>query len=691
MWETVTTGVLEFGDEFHALTGMGWWVPTIIVLGFCGAYRLVLALTQGKREALRRKFLLRSLRGFIDRSVTANDERRIALENDRARAQAAHYTNSQPVDRLLEATGIGERSIEALINANLLTLGHIRLENMGAVFRIGPIKVEAAMQFIYALESWAGQQLLDRTGTVKSDPAVDRLYDEAAAELDAQQQLLDEDHRALQPVDAELDRYETEACGRSTSDLLRDWVQSPLRSLRRSPGRVASLGALFTLFLSILCALPLIALAWDPRLLPDLIALSTAGVWIGSLIFLTVYFVLAEMAIAVRSRKPDPYHFYEQRLQFWAMQMALAKGIAPPTVRVDDDPGINAFAVGRSRGPSLIVVNAGLIDGMTPAAVKAVLGHEMGHLAGDHIRLGVTSRYLTAPFQWVGRRAILAAGWLWFRTRNYVTDFSGETVFYKEWRWASPAWFLLFVPVSLVALVTTVLRFAFEAIGSALSRQDEYDADRAAAELTSTENASFMLQELVQLTSGGPSAQHHQEMLRRILGATPQQLPPHTKWMHVVEQLAQRLGGTHPRTDRRVDALVTPTTALGDSIAGAMRAVAVIGAAAVTLALLTSAARASVTWTSDLFSSPPPPPIAAPAPLPTPRPPPAQPEVREDRVIRIHHRLCNIREQPNHSARIVGGVRNGQHCVFVGHEENRYVQVECPEHTGWVHDSCLAH
>ncbi len=51
-------------------------------------------------------------------------------------------------------------------------------------------------------------------------------------------------------------------------------------------------------------------------------------------------------------------------------------------------PQPNAFATGASKNNALVAVSTGLLENMRPDEVRAVLGHEIGHVAnGDMVTL----------------------------------------------------------------------------------------------------------------------------------------------------------------------------------------------------------------------------------------------------------------------------------------------------------------
>lgn len=78
--------------------------------------------------------------------------------------------------------------------------------------------------------------------------------------------------------------------------------------------------------------------------------------------------------------------------EHWLLQAvshhAQAAGIGMPEVAVYEDDTPNAFATGARRDHALVAVSTGLLRGMEPKEVDAVLAHEVSHIAnGDMITM----------------------------------------------------------------------------------------------------------------------------------------------------------------------------------------------------------------------------------------------------------------------------------------------------------------
>ena len=77
------------------------------------------------------------------------------------------------------------------------------------------------------------------------------------------------------------------------------------------------------------------------------------------------------------SQFPDVYDM--------ACDCARRLGMAIPNVFIVDDPTLNACAYCSDDIQPVIAVNSGMYERMTPGELKAVIGHECGHVQNNHI------------------------------------------------------------------------------------------------------------------------------------------------------------------------------------------------------------------------------------------------------------------------------------------------------------------
>ncbi len=107
----------------------------------------------------------------------------------------------------------------------------------------------------------------------------------------------------------------------------------------------------------------------------------------GSFVSLLMSKWLAKMS--TRAQVIDtPRNQTERWLKDTVAQLSREAGIGMPEVAIFDSPQPNAFATGASKDNALVAVSTGLIQHMREDEVRAVLGHEIGHVAnGDMVTL----------------------------------------------------------------------------------------------------------------------------------------------------------------------------------------------------------------------------------------------------------------------------------------------------------------
>ena len=116
-------------------------------------------------------------------------------------------------------------------------------------------------------------------------------------------------------------------------------------------------------------------------------------------------------------------------------ELAQKAGIGMPEVGIFPSPAANAFATGWNKNAALVAVSEGLMQQMRPNEVKAVLGHEIGHVAnGDMITLsliqGVVNTFVMFFARIIGHTVDRAV----FKTERghgigfYITTFIAEMI-----------------------------------------------------------------------------------------------------------------------------------------------------------------------------------------------------------------------------------------------------------------------
>jgi heat shock protein HtpX len=171
----------------------------------------------------------------------------------------------------------------------------------------------------------------------------------------------------------------------------------------------------------------------------------------------------------------QPRNQSERWLVDTVKDLAQKAGIGMPEVAVFASPQPNAFATGASKNNALVAVSTGLLDNMRPEEVRAVLGHEIGHVAnGDMVTLtliqGVVNTFVIFFARIIGTVVDRAV----FRSEN------GNGIG--------------FFVVTMIAQV--VLGIGASMIVMWFSRHREFRADAAGAQLAGRDNMIGALERL---------------------------------------------------------------------------------------------------------------------------------------------------------------------------------------------------
>ena len=209
----------------------------------------------------------------------------------------------------------------------------------------------------------------------------------------------------------------------------------------------------------------------------------------------------------------------EQWLVDTVGELAKEAGIGMPEVGIFPSEAANAFATGWNRNDALVAVSAGLLRRFSPNEVRAVLAHEIGHVAnGDMITLSLIQGVVNTFVMFLAR----------------IIGHTVDRVVFKTERGYGIGYFVVTIVAELV------LGFLASAIVFWFSRWREYRADAAGAHLTTNGDMIAALQRL----------QAEQGM--------PQDLPGELTAFGISEQLKQGLGGlfrSHPPLDDRIRVL----------------------------------------------------------------------------------------------------------------------------------------
>ncbi len=213
----------------------------------------------------------------------------------------------------------------------------------------------------------------------------------------------------------------------------------------------------------------------------------------------------------------QPRNSAESWLLSTVERQARQAGIGMPQVGIYDSASMNAFATGMNKNNALVVVNTGLLNGMSQDEVEAVLGHEVSHIAnGDMVTLTLIQGVVNT--------------FVFFLAR--VIGVLVDRAVFKVERGHGPGYIVTVIVAQLVlGVLASIIVFWF-------SRQREFRADAGGAHLA---GRSKMINALARL--GGSKSEPLPEQLAAfgISGGIGKQM--------------SRLFMTHPPIEERIAAL----------------------------------------------------------------------------------------------------------------------------------------
>lgn len=197
----------------------------------------------------------------------------------------------------------------------------------------------------------------------------------------------------------------------------------------------------------------------------------------GALISLWISRIIAKAMFRLKVINPREAHGDAQQLLQLVDQLRRSAGLEyMPEVAIYESSEVNAFATGPSQKRSLVAVSSGLLHYLPSEQVRAVLAHEVSHIAnGDMVTMTLLQGLVNSFVLFLSR--VLALGLAMFMRRDQRD--SSVLLF----RFSAIAFqLLLMIPGTMIIM--------------AYSRWREYRADAGAARLTSPKDMIAALQSL---------------------------------------------------------------------------------------------------------------------------------------------------------------------------------------------------
>lgn len=237
----------------------------------------------------------------------------------------------------------------------------------------------------------------------------------------------------------------------------------------------------------------------------------------GSVVSLLLSKTMAKMGTGTQIIE-SPRNADEQWLVATVAELAKDAGIGMPEVGIFQSQTSNAFATGWDRNNALVAVSTGLLSRFSRDEARAVMAHEIGHVAnGDMITLALIQGVVNTFVMFFSR----------------VIGHTIDRAVFKTERGHGPAFYITtFVAEIILGILASIIVFWF-------SRQREFRADQAGAQL-----------------AGAPAMIGALERLRAEQG-TPSELPDSMVafGIRTGRNTMMRLFMTHPPLEERIAAL----------------------------------------------------------------------------------------------------------------------------------------
>jgi heat shock protein HtpX len=192
-----------------------------------------------------------------------------------------------------------------------------------------------------------------------------------------------------------------------------------------------------------------------------------AAAVIALFILLISYFagqgVVTSMAGAHLVKKEEEPHLYHT-----VEGLSIAAGIPTPPIYIIETDIPNAFAAGRNPKKAVVGVTRGLLNRLNRLELEGVLAHELSHIRNYDVLIATMAIVLAGTIVFLSE---IARRSLWYGSHTSRRNKEGQALF------QAIVMIVVIVLAILAPIFARILQFA-------ISREREYLADAAAAELT---------------------------------------------------------------------------------------------------------------------------------------------------------------------------------------------------------------
>jgi len=206
-------------------------------------------------------------------------------------------------------------------------------------------------------------------------------------------------------------------------------------------------------------------------------------------LFMASSFSIPAILKSARARPANPMVREEKLLMMRVEEMAIAAGMPPPKVYIQEDKDINAFATGKKPEESIVCFTTGALAALDQEELQGVVAHELSHIRNYDIRVTTYAIALIGLIAMVGEMVVRSVFWGGAR-HGRSRDAGGGNII------------LIVIALALVILAPILSRMVYFAI----SRRREYLADASGAQLT--RNPDGLARALQKIAGTQPEPSH---------------------------------------------------------------------------------------------------------------------------------------------------------------------------------------
>ena len=123
------------------------------------------------------------------------------------------------------------------------------------------------------------------------------------------------------------------------------------------------------------------------------------------------YWFSSSLVLKMQGAKAlDPQHPAYRTIEPMVRQLAQADGLPMPKLYYVDTPIPNAFATGRNPKHAVVAVTSGIMEILDDKELKAVLGHELGHVKNRDMLVSTVAATIAGAISYIAQFALFFGG-----------------------------------------------------------------------------------------------------------------------------------------------------------------------------------------------------------------------------------------------------------------------------------------